>query len=156
MGDEQEQKKRYVVVAPRVMLETMTQSGRALLGFFAGAPVPEDVPEDSIKHHLDNNLIVEVADPGVVGAELNLTPLEVAEMRDSGQNPIDVVADRVREGEKGRNRSRGAQKAAETRKANAEGDDDGGPRDGEQVRPDPAPATVVQPPVSPLNRKTEG
>lgn len=54
---------RYVVTAPYVTLQTMTPQGKRITGFYAGAPVPADVPEWQIKHHLDNNLIELVPEP---------------------------------------------------------------------------------------------
>lgn len=108
---------KYVVVAPYVTLKTMTHQGARILGFHAGAPVPDDVPPEMIKHHLDNKLIAEVADPTQIPQdELFPTPLE--QMDAAGVS----AADRVAEGEKSRNRAAGAVKAAETRKANEEAD----------------------------------
>lgn len=104
--------KQYLVVAPYVTMTTMTAQGPRLLGFHTNAPVPPDVPEDQIKHHLEMGLIVEVADPAAVSAEV--TPIE----RMEGVSP----ADKVREQEAALNRSRSATKAAETRKANEESD----------------------------------
>jgi hypothetical protein len=54
---------KYVVTAPRVVLTTMTMDGVRAIGLFAGAPVPDDVPPEQIRHHLDNNLIAEVPEP---------------------------------------------------------------------------------------------
>jgi hypothetical protein len=115
--------KRYVVVAPYVTLRTMTQSGPRILGFHSGAPVPPDVPDDQIQHHLSKKMIVEVADPSAVGAEATPTPIERMEWAEAGLDPQAEVAKRVEEAEHGRNRVRGAVKAAETRKVNAETDD---------------------------------
>lgn len=49
----------YKVLAPYVTLKVKDRNGGwMLLGFYAGAPVPDDVEPDSLKHHLDDGLIV--------------------------------------------------------------------------------------------------
>lgn len=80
---------KYVVTAPYVTLKTMTPQGVRLTGFFAGAPVPGDVPEDQLKHHLDFQMITEVDDPAAVAsADLFPTPVE---MLDAGK-PVGALA----------------------------------------------------------------
>jgi hypothetical protein len=54
-------KKSYVVTAPYVTLQTGTREGVRLLGFYQGSAVPDDVPDEQIQHHLDNDLIAEQA-----------------------------------------------------------------------------------------------
>lgn len=52
--------KRYRVIAPYVTMTTATPQGTRLVGFFKGAPVPLDVPQEQIGYHLRDNLIEEV------------------------------------------------------------------------------------------------
>jgi hypothetical protein len=54
--------KQYVVTAPYVVLTVPTTDGPQVRGFYAGAPVPDGVSEESLKHHLDNDLIAEQKD----------------------------------------------------------------------------------------------
>ena len=54
--------KRYVVTAPYVTVVTGTHDGPKLLGFYLGATLPDDVSDESIKHHLDGGMIAEAAD----------------------------------------------------------------------------------------------
>jgi hypothetical protein len=71
--------KRYIVTAPYVTLPTATAQGVAILGYYQGATVPEDVPDDVLKRHLDNGQIEEAkaaeetlaaqAPPGDSGSE---------------------------------------------------------------------------------------
>jgi len=67
--------KRYVVTAPYVTLRTMTVEGNRMLGFQAGATVPDDVPEDSFDHHLSHGLIAPA------GEEAQVTVGQSAEAR---------------------------------------------------------------------------
>src|SRR5687767_12982863 len=54
---------RYKVVAPLVYLK-VPDAGGALVSytFYAGAPVPENVDEASLKHHLESGLVVDKSD----------------------------------------------------------------------------------------------
>ena len=51
---------KYVVTAPYVTLLGDTPDGRRLVGLYRGSPVPDGVPEASLKHHLDAGLIAPV------------------------------------------------------------------------------------------------
>jgi hypothetical protein len=64
----------YVVTAPYITVSTGTPEGRRLVGFYAGATLPDDVPEESIKHHLDSGLI---AKSGEAEKELAAQPGEL-------------------------------------------------------------------------------
>lgn len=58
MGD------KYVVAAPLVYLKVRDAHGALISStFYAGAPVPEDVDEDSLQHHLDSGLVIKQGDP---------------------------------------------------------------------------------------------
>lgn len=105
---------RYVVAGAYVTVKTMTMEGPRIVGLFAGAPWPADAPLDATQHHLSQRLIVPVEDPSAVNP--TLTPMDVAAGR--------VAADVVEEQEKTLNQHRGAQKAAETRAANAKAEAD--------------------------------
>jgi hypothetical protein len=48
---------RYVVVAPYITAVTGTPEGPRFVGFYTGAVLPDDISEESIKHHLDNEMI---------------------------------------------------------------------------------------------------
>lgn len=50
----------YQVVAPYVTMPTATPYGKRIVGLNTGAPVPSDVPESVIQHHLKMGLIVEL------------------------------------------------------------------------------------------------
>lgn len=53
----------YRVTAPYVTLKVRDASGGpVVVGFYAGAIVPEGVDEASLKHHLDHKLVEEVKD----------------------------------------------------------------------------------------------
>lgn len=87
--------KQYVVTGAYVTLKTSTPQGPRILGFYRGAPVPADVSQEQIDHHLNQGLIAEVADPAAVPAsELFPSPLE--EQEGPGAN------ERVVKGEKQR------------------------------------------------------
>lgn len=55
----------YVVKAPYVVLKVvdLMSGGRTMRGFYAGAIVPADVDEANLRHHLDDDMVVEVAGP---------------------------------------------------------------------------------------------
>lgn len=57
-------KPKYVVAAPLVYLK-VPDVGGALVSytFYAGAPVPENIDEASLQHHLESGLVVESSDP---------------------------------------------------------------------------------------------
>lgn len=108
---------KYVVTAPYVTLTTNTAEGKRLMGFFQGAPVPPDVPEDQIKYHLRDKMIAEVEDPAQVGA-VGVSPQEAQDLAVAGESPLAVAHQRVVDGEKQRGNARAAQrKAAETQPA---------------------------------------
>ena len=56
-------KPKYVVAAPLVYLK-VPDVGGALVSytFYAGAPVPENVDQDSLQHHLDSGLVLKADD----------------------------------------------------------------------------------------------
>jgi len=60
--------KRYRVVAPYVTCPANTRDGLRIVGLYANASVPPEATDEWIRHHLDNNLIVEEEDdaPAVV------------------------------------------------------------------------------------------
>lgn len=60
---------KYKVVAPYVTVRTATDQGPRVVGLYQGAILPDDVPEESIQHHLDNDMIVEVDEPARVEDE---------------------------------------------------------------------------------------
>lgn len=53
---------RYVVTAPYITVVTGTQDGPKLIGLYTGAPVPADVSDESIKHHLGLGMIAKSGD----------------------------------------------------------------------------------------------
>lgn len=55
----------YRVVAPYVTLKVPTRDagGYQMVGFYAGAPVPDDVEPANLQHHLDAGLVVDEGDP---------------------------------------------------------------------------------------------
>lgn len=53
-------RKQYSVTGEYVTFKTMTVSGMKVIGLYKGAPVPSDVPQESIDHHLNMGLIEEV------------------------------------------------------------------------------------------------
>lgn len=55
----------YKVVAPYVTLKVPTKEagGYQMVGFYAGAPVPEDIEPANLQHHLDAGLVVHEDDP---------------------------------------------------------------------------------------------
>lgn len=54
----------YRVTAPYVTLKVRDASGGpVVVGFYAGAIVPDDVDAASLKHHLNHKLVEEVAAP---------------------------------------------------------------------------------------------
>jgi len=55
-------KTTYVVTAPYITVVTGTPNGPRLVGFYAGATLPDDVSDESIKHHLDQGMIAKSAD----------------------------------------------------------------------------------------------
>jgi hypothetical protein len=61
--------KTYVVTAPYVTVVTGTPDGPKLLGFYAGAHLPDDVSEESLAHHLSLGMIAEQKDAEAVLAE---------------------------------------------------------------------------------------
>jgi hypothetical protein len=53
----------YRVIAPLVYLRVPDAGGKLVsLTFYQGAPVPEDVDEASLQHHLDSGLVAEDKD----------------------------------------------------------------------------------------------
>jgi hypothetical protein len=60
--------KKYVVTGQYVTFKTNTTSGPAVLGFYRGAPVPDDAEEAAIKHHLMMGLIEEVPEKAMPAA----------------------------------------------------------------------------------------
>lgn len=54
--------KRYLVTGQYVTFKTMTANGLCVLGFYRGAPVPDDAEPAAIEHHLKVGLIEEVPD----------------------------------------------------------------------------------------------
>lgn len=51
---------RYVVSAPMVYLKVPDASGAWVsLGYYAGAPVPEGIDPESLRHHLDGGMIID-------------------------------------------------------------------------------------------------
>jgi hypothetical protein len=58
-------KPKYLVAAPLVYLK-VPDVGGALVSYtyYAGAPVPENVDEDSLHHHLDNGQVIKASEPG--------------------------------------------------------------------------------------------
>ena len=59
----------YVVTAPYITVVTSTHDGPKLLGFYAGAHLPDDVSEESIAHHLRLGMIAELEDAEAALAE---------------------------------------------------------------------------------------
>ena len=53
---------RYVVTGKVAILQTHTPDGVRLRYFYAGAPVPDDVPDHQIEHHLRVGLIAKAGD----------------------------------------------------------------------------------------------
>src|SRR5260221_658993 len=51
--------KEYVVTGEYVMLKTMTTDGLRYVGLYRNAPVPDDVPQEQVDHHLKMGLIHE-------------------------------------------------------------------------------------------------
>lgn len=85
--------KRYIVTAPYVTLETGTAQGRAIVGFYQGAPVPVDVPHSVVMHHLDRGLIEEIPEAVVMPTadELKAADKALADERHEGDgepNPL--------------------------------------------------------------------
>lgn len=52
--------KRYMVVDEYITAKTATPDGTRLVGFYRGAVLPDDVPEETIKHHLLTEQIEEI------------------------------------------------------------------------------------------------
>lgn len=68
---------RYVVAAPYVTLKHKDRTGTDILtGFYAGAPVPEDVDPESLQRLLDKGMVIDAGDPvaGIVAVPAG-TPL---------------------------------------------------------------------------------
>jgi hypothetical protein len=59
MGKEQAVK-RYVVIGKYITVKTMTPDGMQVRGLHQGAPLPLDVDQESIAHHLAVGLIEEI------------------------------------------------------------------------------------------------
>jgi hypothetical protein len=57
-------KTTYVVTAPYITVLTGTPEGSRILGLYAGAHVPDDVPDDVLQHLLVNDLIAVAASDG--------------------------------------------------------------------------------------------
>jgi hypothetical protein len=55
--------KQYVVTGKYVTAKTMTSQGPRVLGLHEGAPVPPDVPQEWVTHHLNMDLIKELPAP---------------------------------------------------------------------------------------------
>src|SRR5690242_5279763 len=60
----------YRVTAPYVTLKTMTENGVRVVGLYAGAPVPFDVPQDSLDHHIRMGMVEEYVLSGPEAAAL--------------------------------------------------------------------------------------
>jgi hypothetical protein len=80
-------KKVYVVTGPYVTLKVGTAQGARVLGFYQGAVVPDDVSEESIQHHLDNDLIALAEDAEAEFAEAAPEPDENLGNKPAGNNP---------------------------------------------------------------------
>lgn len=89
----------YVVVAPYVTVRTMTMDGPRIIGLFAGAPIPADADPGWCERHAEAKMIAKVADPAVV-PDLTLSPVERNAIGERGDNPNEVLADRVAAAEK--------------------------------------------------------
>lgn len=99
----------YRVVAPLVYLKVPSQTGvLTSLTFYAGAPVPEDVDKDSLKHHLDSGLVIDESDKA---ADLVAAP---AGTPTPGEPPNVAVAESG-SGKPLEERLESVRKAAETR-----------------------------------------
>lgn len=63
--------KSYKVLAPYVTLKVPDDATGALVirGFYAGAPVPDDIDPANLQHHIDSGLVVE-DDGGVVAEQV--------------------------------------------------------------------------------------
>jgi hypothetical protein len=73
--------KRYRVTGAYATFKTMTVNGPAVLGFYRGSPVPADVEQESIDHHLRLGLIEEVPEDAAPAA----APIPGDKPGDTGQ-----------------------------------------------------------------------
>lgn len=92
----------YRVIAPLVYLRVRDVAGAIVSRtYYAGVPVPENVEEDSLKHHLESGLVVKDDDPvadvlGVpagtpVPGEPPNVPVSEAPVQVSPQERVEVV-----------------------------------------------------------------
>lgn len=110
-------KPKYTVVGEYVTVKTVTDRGPTVVGLYAGAPWPEDAPEDATQHHLESGLIAEVgkapqadAGPAVASAPAAQVPDEpVGEP--GGPKPARVSAQRAADQERVAARTEADQKA---------------------------------------------
>jgi hypothetical protein len=58
------------VSAPYVTVKTGTPQGMRIVGLFTGAPMPFDVPQDTLDHHIAMDLVAEYPVSGAEAAEL--------------------------------------------------------------------------------------
>lgn|SRR5512135_2122526 len=68
--------KNYVVTGAYVVARTYTPDGIRMVGLYAGAPWPQDAPQDAGQHHLSSGLIAEVGVPQEVETPPFVAPTE--------------------------------------------------------------------------------